>query len=82
MQGVRQGPATRIECWYGRAEDCEDAVECIAVRLVTPEGDVVWSTTQESRGAKYKSATADVADKIVKELARELERLGKANGAN
>ena len=50
----------------------------IAVRLVTPDGDVAWSTTQESRGGKYRSATADVADKVVKELARELDRLSKA----
>jgi hypothetical protein len=67
-------------------EDSQASTETIenarvAVRLVTPDGDVVWSTTQESRGAKYKSATADVADKVVKELAREVERLGKANGA-
>ena len=48
-----------------------------AVRLATPDGDVVWSTTQESRGGKYKGATADVADKIVKELSRELDRLSK-----
>ncbi|MCX6621317.1 MAG: hypothetical protein NTY38_09590 [Acidobacteria bacterium] len=52
----------------------------VAVRLVTSEGDVVWSTTQESRGAKYKSATADVANKVVKELTWELERLEKARG--
>ena len=51
----------------------------VAVRLVTPEGDVVWSTTQESRGGKYKGATADAAERIVKELGRELDRL-KARG--
>ena len=49
----------------------------VAVRLVTQDGDVVWSTTQESRGGKYKGATGDVADKVVKELVRELERLRK-----
>jgi len=52
----------------------------VAVRLVTPDGDMVWSTTQESRGGKYKGATADVADKVVKELARELDRLTKTTG--
>jgi hypothetical protein len=49
----------------------------VSVRLVSNDGDVVWSTTQESKGAKYKSATADVADKVVKQLLRDLD---KANG--
>lgn len=39
-----------------------------AVRLINGDGDVIWTTTQESKGAKYKGATADVADKIVKQL--------------
>jgi hypothetical protein len=52
----------------------------IAVRLVAADGDVIWSTTQESRGAKYKSASADVADKVVKGLMSDLERL-QANAA-
>jgi hypothetical protein len=46
-----------------------------AVRLLSKDGDVVWSTTQESKGAKYRSATADVADKIVKQLMRDLVKL-------
>jgi hypothetical protein len=46
-----------------------------AVRLVSLDGDVVWSTTQESKGAKYKSATADVADKILKQLVRDVDKL-------
>lgn len=49
----------------------------VAVRLVSTDGDVVWSTTQESKGAKYKGASADVADKIVKQLVRDLEKLSK-----
>jgi len=49
----------------------------VAVRLVSTDGDVVWSTTQESKGAKYKGASADVADKIVKQLLRDLEKLSK-----
>jgi hypothetical protein len=39
-----------------------------SVRLVNSDGDVIWTTTQESKGAKYKGASADVADKIVKQL--------------
>jgi hypothetical protein len=47
----------------------------IAVRLVSNDGDVVWSTTQESKGAKYKGAMADAADKVVRQLLRDLEKL-------
>lgn len=45
-----------------------------AVRLVNRDGDVIWSTTKESLGAKFRGASADVADKIVKQLAADLER--------
>ena len=48
------------------------------VRLVNKEGDVIWSTTQESNGAKFRGASADVADKIMKQLAADYERLKKA----
>jgi curli biogenesis system outer membrane secretion channel CsgG len=47
----------------------------MAVRLVSTDGDVLWSTTQESKGAKYKGASADVAEKIVKQLMWDLEKL-------
>ena len=47
----------------------------IAVRLVNPDGDVLWTSTQGSKGAKYKSASADAADKCVKELLRDLDKL-------
>ncbi len=46
----------------------------VAVRLVVPNGDVVWTSTQESTGAKYKGASADVADKVVRQLVRDLDR--------
>ena len=49
-----------------RRERKHDAMA--AVRLVLRNGDVIWSTTQESSGAKYKGAAADVADKVAKEL--------------
>ena len=45
-----------------------------ALRLVNREGDVIWSTTQESKGAKFRGASADVADKIVKQLLADLEK--------
>ncbi len=44
------------------------------MRLVDKDGDVIWATTQESRGAKYKGASADVADKIVKQLLRDAQK--------
>jgi curli biogenesis system outer membrane secretion channel CsgG len=53
----------------------------VAVRLVSPDGDVIWTTTQESKGAKYKGASADVADKVAKQLIRDLEKLEKAPSA-
>jgi curli biogenesis system outer membrane secretion channel CsgG len=49
----------------------------VAVRLVDRDGDVIWTTTQESKGAKYKGASADVAEKVVKQLLRDLERQQK-----
>jgi len=39
-----------------------------AVRLVLRDGEVIWSTTQESSGAKYRGSGADVAQKVTKEL--------------
>lgn len=47
----------------------------IAVRLVNPDGDVIWTSTQESKGAKYKGASADVADKCVKQLVHDVEKM-------
>jgi len=45
------------------------------VRLVNKDGDVMWSTTQESNGAKFRGASADVADKITKQLLADYEKL-------
>lgn len=44
-----------------------------SVRLVSRDGDVLWSTTQESMGAKFRGASADVADKVTRQLQRDLE---------
>ncbi len=52
--------------------------EAIAtVRLVNKDGDVMWSTTQESLGAKFRGASADVADKITAKLKEDFERARK-----
>jgi len=47
----------------------------VAVRLVVPNGDVVWTSTEESTGGKYKGASADVADQVVKQLIRDFDRI-------
>ena len=44
------------------------------VRIVNKDGDVIWSTTQESNGAKFRGASADVADKITRQLVTDLEK--------
>jgi hypothetical protein len=41
-----------------------------AVRLVSRDGTVIWSTTQESDGAKFRGAAADVAERVAEELAK------------
>jgi hypothetical protein len=48
-----------------------------AVRLVNKDGDVIWSTTQESLGAKFHGASADVADKITAQLKEDFEKARK-----
>jgi hypothetical protein len=45
-----------------------------AVRLVTKDGDVIWATVQESLGAKFRGASADVAEKITAKLKADFER--------
>jgi len=47
-----------------------------AVRLVNKDGDVIWSTTQESLGARFHGASADVAEKITSQLKEDFERAG------
>lgn len=53
------------------------------IRLCNREGDVLWATTQESHGAKFRGASADVADRVARQLrldfdqaARSMQRLG------
>ncbi|MBI4876885.1 MAG: hypothetical protein HY822_19785 [Acidobacteria bacterium] len=64
--GISDQESTRI------AERKHEAVA--AVRLVSKEGDVLWSTTQESLGAKFKGSSADVAEKITKQLQADFDR--------
>ena len=49
------------------------------VRLVNKDGDVIWATTQESLGGKFRGAAVDVADKIARQLSADHQRArGKA----
>ncbi len=45
-----------------------------AIRLVNRDGDVIWSATKESQGGKFRGASADVADKLVKQLVQDMDR--------
>jgi hypothetical protein len=56
--------------------------EAIAtVRLVSKDGDVIWSATAESLGGKFLGASADVADKIAKRLVVDY-KAAKTRAAN
>jgi hypothetical protein len=44
------------------------------VRLCNKDGDVLWSTTQESLGAKFHGASADVAARIARQITLDYER--------
>jgi hypothetical protein len=46
----------------------------VALRLVTPDGDVIWAGSQDSGGGKIKSAMSDAVDRAVKQLARAVEK--------
>ncbi len=46
-----------------------------SVRLCNLDGDVLWSTTQESNGAKFRGASADVAAKIARQLTLDVDRI-------
>ena len=50
-----------------------------AVRLCNQAGDVLWSTTQESLGGKFRGASADVAAKVANQLTLDLQRTRQAS---
>lgn len=45
-----------------------------SLRLCNRDGDVIWSTTQESDGAKFRSASSDMAAKVARQLQLDVER--------
>lgn len=71
------GRTTRSNGGYGAESSAERESHRIkerkheayaTVRLCNNVGDVIWSTTQESLGAKFRGASADVASKIARQL--------------
>ena len=48
-----------------------------SVRLCNKDGDVLWSTTQESLGGKFRGASADVAAKVAHQMQLDYERAQK-----
>ena len=81
--GSGSSAATRTGGAYGAQGGGESDVHHIkerkheayaAVRLCNKDGDVLWSTTQESLGAKFRGASADVAAKIAHQLTIDYER--------
>lgn len=59
-------------------ETDEDAT--VAVRLVDAQGDVIWSTTQESKGGKYKGASATAVEECVKQLLHDAAKAAAIDG--
>ncbi len=70
--GGRNG-ATGIRDSSANTETIHEAK--VSLRLVNPDGDVIWTVIQESKGAKYKGPAADAADRCVKQLVRDTEKL-------
>jgi hypothetical protein len=74
------GSSSRREAGAGVSESEHSHIKerrheaAASVRLVDPDGDVIWSTTQESNGARFRGAMADVADKIVRRLMEETRK--------
>jgi hypothetical protein len=52
-----------------------------AIRLCNKDGDVIWASSQESLGAKFKGASADVAARVARQLALDYEREQRAAAA-
>ncbi|MGH9415142.1 MAG: hypothetical protein ACRD01_00795 [Terriglobales bacterium] len=48
-----------------------DTHATVSVRLVSKDGDIIWSTTQQSGGGKYEGAGASAADACIKQLLQD-----------
>ena len=81
--GSGSSASTRTGGGYGSVAAGENDVHHIkerkheayaSVRLCNKDGDVLWSTTQESLGAKFRGASADVAAKVARQLTIDYDR--------
>lgn len=52
-----------------------------AVRLCGRDGDVLWATTEESQGGKFRGASAEVAAKVARDLTLALGRAERSSAA-
>ena len=73
--GARNGAAA-IKDSSANTETIHEAK--VGIRLVNPDGDVIWTSTQESKGGKYKGAGADAADRCIKQLLRDIDKVKSA----
>ncbi len=76
--GSRRRGGIYVNSGVGQSESSRIVVRkheaTAAVRLVNKAGDVIWSTVQESKGTKFHGASADVADRVAKQLLADYER--------
>jgi len=83
--GSRSGTSRRSAAVQVGEHDSRRSTErkheaAAAVRLVNKDGDVIWTTTQESFGAKFRGASADVAEKIMRALTDDYRRAQRLAG--
>lgn len=78
--GTNSRYSDRISTSIGAGESESQKIEerkheaIATVRLVNKDGDVIWSATEESLGAKFMGASVDVVDRIAKKLAADYRK--------
>jgi hypothetical protein len=78
--GENQQVSNRISSSIGAGESESSKIEerkheaMATVRLVNKDGDVIWSATEESLGAKFMGASVDVVDRIAKKLSSDYRK--------
>jgi hypothetical protein len=78
--GTNERVSNRISTSIGAGESESQKIEerkheaMATVRLVNKDGDVIWSATEESLGAKFMGASVDVVDRITKKLSADYRK--------
>ena len=77
--GSRNSESTGVGVGQNESEhSTERRHEALAtVRLVNKDGDVIWSDTEESLGAKFQGASVDAANRITDKLKEDFEKARK-----